>query len=89
MCVWGGGGGIGKEWGLKSFVGSDIYFSCCSCSFSPVKISGFQVPKSLCFAKNSVTTAKPHFHGNQWIIHLLIPSLTASFKTGLSELCAR
>ena len=44
MCVGGGGGGWGikKEWGSKSFVGRDIYFSCCSGSFSPVKISGFK-----------------------------------------------
>ena len=44
-------------------------------------------PKSLFFAKNTVTTDKPHFHGNQWMIpvYLSIPSLLASFKMGLSE----
>ena len=35
--------------------------------------------------KNTVTTGKLHFHGNQPMIHLLIPLLLASFKTGLSE----
>ena len=32
-----------------------------------------------------VTTGKPRFHGNQRIINLLITSLPASFKTGLSK----
>ena len=40
---------------------------------------------SLCFAKDTVTTVKPRFHGNQRMIHLLIPSLPASLLTGLSE----
>ena len=76
--------------------GSDIYFSWCSGSFSPVKISVFKhsfeylSPCTLLKLLNNfffitVTTGKPRFHGNQQMIHLLIPSLLASFKTGLSE----
>ena len=38
-------------------------------------LTQFRVPKSLCFAKSTIATGKPHFHGNQPMIHLLIPSL--------------
>ena len=35
--------------------------------------------------KKKATTGKPRFHGSQQMIHLLIPSLLASFKRRLSE----
>ena len=63
------------------------YYCFCLPLQAPVKRS-FECLSSYSLLKTPLQLINPVFHGNQRLQYLLIPSLLASFKTGLSEFCA-
>ena len=67
---------------IPSVFAGSLHFSRCSGTFSPVKISGFNHSFKYVssYALLPLQLLNSVFHGNQRMIHLLIPSLLASFK---------